>query len=647
MSSPTQTRRACWLLGVALWGFWVASTLEFLGSERLPTSPSPEAPKAIAFDDYALQYYYGLLGSGFLAEAGSTWGYDPNFMAGYVKMPLYYPSSKIYEVSLLVLVRGLGIHPATAFNMTVFVLLLSLPLLAWWAARLWGLSPLEQTWVTAFAVAPNLFVPIAGYYSIMEAAGMVPFVFAASLSLVVIAAARRFALEGGGSAFLQLVGLTAVLFLCHLTAGVLLIAPLVVLYFTRFRQLRPQIHLGLWAVIGTTLALNGFWLEGLLRYGHYAEMSDFYSEGGRDHFAPAGGWLAPLRVTVPTPAAISLLPPVLGTLGLVLWAREGRRDLAQLFGAQIVFLFALAFYGEPLGLSAVGPARITLPLGLTLFFPAAHSLAVAGRASVAWLHPRLPIGSRVTRPRWATVGVAGALLAAGIALGLPQRVWRPYSIPELQNRNQTEHLGHGLIRWLGQRADTRGRLLHEETDRLSHRYYGAHLPALIPMKTGIPLAGGPAPHALLTHNHLRFIAGTFRGRRLGQTPFDEMSEYMTAYNVRWVLAWSPVGKRYFERHPHVTTVGSFDKFQLFRVDDEPNWFSRGRGVLTVSPNHIELREVVPERGAITLKFHWLESLRTDPPREIVPVHQLEDPVPFISVLDPPEDFVIYNDYDAS
>ena len=169
MSSPTQTRRACWLLGVALWGFWVASTLEFLGSERLPTSPSPEAPKAIAFDDYALQYYYGLLGSGFLAEAGSTWGYDPNFMAGYVKMPLYYPSSKIYEVSLLVLVRGLGIHPATAFNMTVFVLLLSLPLLAWWAARLWGLSPLEQTWVTAFAVAPNLFVPIAGYYSIMEA----------------------------------------------------------------------------------------------------------------------------------------------------------------------------------------------------------------------------------------------------------------------------------------------------------------------------------------------------------------------------------------------------------------------------------------------------------------------------------------------
>ena len=36
-------------------------------------------------------------------------------------------------------------------------------------------------------------------------------------------------------------------------------------------------------------------------------------------------------------------------------------------------------------------------------------------------------------------------------------------------------------------------------------------------------------------------------------------------------------------------------------------------------------------GAVVLKYHWLSSLRSDPPRELRPVSLLDVPVPFVSI----------------
>ena len=95
-----------------------ASALRFVGSDHLDGRDGA-APPVLAFDDYSLQFYYGRLGSLFLAEGGSTYGYDPAFMAGYVKMPLYYPSSKPFELSLRLFS---GLDPVRVFNATVFAL---------------------------------------------------------------------------------------------------------------------------------------------------------------------------------------------------------------------------------------------------------------------------------------------------------------------------------------------------------------------------------------------------------------------------------------------------------------------------------------------------------------------------------------------
>ncbi|NRA00819.1 MAG: hypothetical protein HRU01_30395 [Myxococcales bacterium] len=630
----------------ALVAFGVFGVARFTGPEHVPGGgPANGADhRPIAFDDYALQFYYGWLGSGFLAEHGTTHGYDPHFMAGYVKMPLYYPSSKPYEYALLVQTRWLGVDPARAFDNTVFAMLALLPVLAWGAARLFGMPPVEQMLVVAFSVVPNALVPLAGTYSILEAAGMVPYVFAAFLSVWVVALMSRF-LETQRVVYGVVLAVAApLLFLCHLTAGFLVFVPFGVLYAAAFRRAARTTHAALWGILFLTVAFNWIWLEGYFMYGHYAELGDFYTEGGKDHFAPPGGWLAPFQVDVPRPRWLALCPPLFGIAGLVLWRREGRTARWWIFAPQIAFLFLVTYYGVHVGLSSIGPSRIALPLGLYLFFPAAHALCVG----IAALHGRL---SAMTPARWnfapsAVATAALGLVFAGLVVSgdVGDRLFRPYSIPELESRAGYDAVGRGLLDWLRARTDASGRLLHEETDRLSHRYYGTHMPALIPLEAGVPLANGPAPHALLKNNYLRFIAGTFRGRRLGQVAFDEMSNHLALYNVRWVLTWSPAAGQYFGRHPAMRPVGSYDKFTLFEVRGSPSYVMHGRANVEASPNRIALSKVATDDGVVMLKFHWLESLRTDPPREITPVMQLDDPVPFIQITDPPAEIVVYNAY---
>lgn len=606
-----------------------------VGAGNLAPPPAGELAEPIAFDDYALQYYYGQLGARLLRETGVTWGYDPNFMAGYPKNPLYYPSSKLYELSLFGQSLVGRRDTARAFNLTVFALVASLPLLAFAAARIWRMPPFECIGVVAMSTVPHTLVPMAGFYSIMEAAGMIPYVFAASLSLVVVALFDRWLSTGGRATATALLLTAPLLFASHPTAAVLCVVPVACLYTARFRRTGRAGHTVAWGSVVAIVGLNSIWWTGLLLYAGHADVGDFYTEGGKDHFAPGGGWRAPFESSVPAPALLTLVPPLFGVVGLYSWWREGRRDRLLVFGPQILFLFVVSFYGVHLGLSAIGPARITLALGLYLFFPAAHGLSVliAAAVRIARRHLRPPL--RVA---------AGAVVAVGVAgLASQLQATRPYSLPDLETRERTTDLGRGLLRWLSLHTHDGARLLHEETDRLSHRYYGSHLPALIPLVAGVPLANGPAPHALVKSNHLRFIAGTFLGHPIARVSRPEVARHLALYNVGWVLCWSPASVRYFERHPRTERIARYDKFTLFEVAGTPSWFVRGTGQVRAAPNRIELTDVVADEGVAVLKYHWLATLRSDPPRELRPVSLLDVPVPFVSVADPPAELTIYND----
>ena len=51
----------------------------------------PASPVVVV--DHAIHEYHGALGARFFREAGTTWGYDPFFMAGYPETPVWDSSS--------------------------------------------------------------------------------------------------------------------------------------------------------------------------------------------------------------------------------------------------------------------------------------------------------------------------------------------------------------------------------------------------------------------------------------------------------------------------------------------------------------------------------------------------------------------------
>jgi hypothetical protein len=493
----------------------------------------------------------------------------------------------------------------------------------------------------ALSVIPHHLVPTVFFYSIMEAAGMVPFVFASFLSVFVVSLVFRFLSTGALQAGLALIAVAPLLYLSHLTAAFISVVPIATIYVAKFRSAPLRRHLWLWLVLLAIVVANWHWLEGFILFSHYAEFRDFYTSEGATQFAPSGGWLAPFHVRVPSPRIVSLAPPLFGSIGLYLWWRERRIERLVIFSLQILFLFVVCFYGVQLGLSALGPARMTLPLALYLLLPAAYAMTTIAAKAGEWIR-RIPL-PRVGREL--AVGVAAVLsLAIGVT-SMQAKILRPYTIAELEEREGFAEHGMALIEWLRDNTDSKGRILHEETDRNSHRYYGSHMASLIPLYAERELAGGPAPHALIQHNFLRFIAGTLRDEPLQRIASQTLASYFSLYNVRWVLVWKPSTKRHLTRLPLAKPAGTFDKFMLFRIEISPSYFLRGSGHVEVDGSRILLRDVVPDEGAVAIKYHWLETLRSDPPRTIEPLYMLDDPVPFISVKDPPSDLVIYNDFD--
>jgi hypothetical protein len=140
-----------------------------------------------------------------------------------------------------------------------------------------------------------------------------------------------------------------------------------------------------------------------------------------------------------------------------------------------------------------------------------------------------------------------------------------------------------------------------------------------------------------------FHDGKFLCRELEDIPFSKMKQYARLYDVKWVVGWSSRAKRYFDAYPEFfTPVRDIGWFRLYMTPIQPTPFLKGSGVAHATYNRFELEDVKPEDGVIVLKYHWLETLRTMPPRKISRVRVMDDPVGFIRVHNPPRHFEIVN-----
>src|SRR5437870_12682876 len=83
---PTPIR---WVL-VAVLVLHGVQSLRLFGSWRSLIDNQP-----IVMVDHAIHLDHGALGARFLREHGTTWGYDPFFMAGYPETPIWDSSSNL------------------------------------------------------------------------------------------------------------------------------------------------------------------------------------------------------------------------------------------------------------------------------------------------------------------------------------------------------------------------------------------------------------------------------------------------------------------------------------------------------------------------------------------------------------------------
>ena len=77
-----------------------------------------------------------------------------------------------------------------------------------------------------------------------------------------------------------------------------------------------------------------------------------------------------------------------------------------------------------------------------------------------------------------------------------------------------------------------------------------------------------------------------------------------------------------------------------RFRDWKRFGSTQKPSLAAAPDRIQVRGLVPEDGEAVLCYHWVPTLRCEPPTRLEPVLLADDPSPFIRLVDPPADVEI-------
>jgi hypothetical protein len=623
---------------LACLSFSVISTFHYVGSSNLfPQDGAAVVP--IGHVDFALQFYYANIGSSLLAKAGTPYGYDPYFLSGYVKSPLYYPSSMPFEF-LVFLFRALP--PALVFNWAVLVLLALPPFLVYLSAANFGLGRWEKFAVVALLLAPEAMQPHLSLFAIMRAAGMAAFIVGSALSVYVISLFYRTTATGDRASFLLLLLLAPLLFTIHPTIPIMAIAPLAALYLWKLRTLSITRHVQLLGVAAAVVAVNWFWIHGQIAFGHYADLHAFDDREAISHFSVSGGsLLGPLRTYLLSPTLLGRIPLVFGAVGLIAWWRSGCAGRFWMFALQIVALSAVTYYGEFMGLNSASPGRFTFPLALYVFIPAGVGIVAIARLAAtecrAWLSPRRQFA-------------LAAILSIGVPSCLPNDVVDKLSLEDANIpgfETASGYLTHlpAMSLWLAANTDSGGRILHEETSRFSHQYFGSYLAAILALNVQREFANGPAPYPLVKQHVLRFMAGMMADRPIDELDPADVHEMLQRYNVRWVVCWTDEAKAFFhQRYPEADHVSTYEKFDLYRIDDNPGFFAKGSGTVTSAPNELTVINAVPEGDEIVLRYHWDEHFRAEPAGEVVPVEMAGDPVPFIGVKSAPPAFRLVFDY---
>jgi hypothetical protein len=592
-------------------------------------------------DDHPLYYHSALVTRAFLAQSGTTAGYDPSFMAGYAKSVIFPASSTLPE--LVVWAFG-GDHPELAYKVYVLVSAVAVPWLVMLAASAWGVRPFGQ----AVSVSFFLLYIWTDFPINYAAFGMLPYLLAVPLGLLAVGVFTRYLMNGGMAWWLVSAGLMSLSELVHLTAAMVVVPAAGLAYGAACMRRevdrprkdpgeRPSLpwsrHPGVWLIPIVVLAANAFWWLPGIWLATTKGASDFAFSHSRESV------VARLVQIVTTEAPAQSLLLGLGLPGLLILGRGARVRGWALAG----FCASGFFWGYLAGgwkwLDFLQPGRHSYALFT--------GLALAAGAAMVELRTQLRVASAamgaMRLDRW--VLLAGSILLARVMI-LPGGDGRSLvesvrarifaGEPFLSSRPSPRLLW--VVERVKRHVKPGERMLYEEggfdLPGVVDPFQRGRFSGLLPDRTGVEVIGGPYLHAALLTNFTQFGEGAL----FGETDWDRdhFVRYARLYRPAAILCWSPRARRFCRSNPDLIRIADDDGTVLVgRVLGFEGDAIEGSARVSAEPGRLRVRDLSPGvDGSILLRYHSVPSLSARP--SIPLEHRFEegDPVPFILIRPP-------------
>ncbi|MEE2738909.1 MAG: hypothetical protein VX435_11840 [Planctomycetota bacterium] len=609
------------------------------------------SPFPLLNDDHTFNYYYANLTRHFLLKTGTTAGYDPHFMAGYAKSILFPSSSTLPEVILFI---SAGKYPAQVFKGYVFVAIAILPWLMWISAEYLFRHPkmavissnvtacnTVQTRTSTIALSLILFESYfwtdwGVTYAIL---GMVPFVLSGPLCLLALV------LWAGSlhseRTWTRILSTALISFAClvHISSVFVLIPGILVTYGSK-----PSKTRGDWTFLAATglmvILVNSFWvIPGFLLLSTLATT------------ATGIGFINPnvlermIEFFTDQPP-VELATVVLAPLGIFLIFRR-KAFLFSGISAVIIWSFCWGYLaGWSRHLDFLQPGRYTLYFFIWGSFPASVAFVrIAQRLTGSKQHTAV---SRMLIPLLPMIGLILIVPALRPLISIVNG--KSPIITELPPVHDQ------LLRRIRSRIPTGDRIFFEERNRgiegqILDPFGNLRLSPLLPLFfPGMEVIGGPYLNTHLKNNYTQFGDGTL----LGQTTWnrEEFVGHVDRYKVRWIVCWSPYVVDFCKNQPDLIKMVSnvpapffIGKIETESMKSQPsNDAIQGYAELKTDRGSIIATKLQPESNMVVLPYHFSSFLRTDPTVELKAVHLEPDPMPFIGLLNPPDQVRISIDF---
>lgn len=577
--------------------------------------------------DWGLHFHHLKSLETFWRDGMLTWGYNPDFMAGFPANTIQDLSIKFFEFGAIGL-SAIALTPVQWFKVTAFLAMAAVPWLMFAAGRncFFNHGSRQQIGLGA-ALLGTLYwwnsLPREMFFY-----GMIGFPVAAYVSLWGLSLFYRLVMDSPRTGLIHLGWLlfAASIPPLHVQSPLIFAPAMVALLIVQKHRVDGRLLFWLVAAVACASLANFAWLVPAFNHRHNDVSSVIVNQLPLftssdpftfliDYLGTKGYWT--FRPSfVEKGFRVALL--ILGLLGTIELIKKDNRPVGILLAIGLAVLFLTTYFGAFIpAIAAWQPLRFKVPLDLFLTLGAAYCLT-------GWLAGRQIF-------RYHVVPATIAIGAFAFAINLAQTE----SAGRLRLRTTMRPEIISIIDWVERETPRDARVLFEESgDETGFVYDGMYLSSFLPHLTGRQLIGGPINLYNDRHHFAEFHSGKLFKRDISAIADDELRNYLRLYNIGAVVAFHPASIKKLLSIPGLVTIDRrVGPIHLMKVNQPLNWLVEGEGKVQAGANRLELSEL---RGtSIVLKYHWVEGLSATPAVKLMPIQLADDPIPFIKLLEPP------------